>query len=141
MQRQPPTIFHPFPRRFTRQLIQYAYTFRWVEDLKETIVLLIYSIGLPSSFHVYRPMASTRSPNKQLPTSLPITSVSNGSETITNIVFGLCALLVGAVAIWQGRIMIRRWYSYLRTPEGHDQGTSRPLLSEAVKTAFMRTNP
>ena len=37
-------------------------------------------------------------------------SPSSYSDTITNIVFGLCALAVGMVTIWQARRALRRRY-------------------------------
>lgn len=55
------------------------------------------------------------------PTSEPIYHNSSGSigvlgtptssDTITNTVFGLCAIIIGALTVWQGRKVWRLWYS------------------------------
>ena len=43
---------------------------------------------------------------------LATSSSPTASETITNIVFGLCALTVGGVTIWQGRNAWKLWMRF-----------------------------
>jgi len=74
------------------------------------------------------------------PTSEPIYRKSSGSigvlgtptssDTITNTVFGLCAIIIGALTVWQGRKVWRIWYSPRSTsliPPGGKHNPHEPL--------------
>ena len=42
---------------------------------------------------------------------LPKNNTVPSTDTITNIVFGLCAVMVGTITVWQGRKLLRTWYA------------------------------
>ncbi|KAL8816809.1 MAG: hypothetical protein Q9191_008264 [Dirinaria sp. TL-2023a] len=56
---------------------------------------------------------------------------SNSSQTITDIVFGLCALFIGLVTFWQGRRAWIMWHVRDATPSQHaDQPSANPTEVE-----------
>lgn len=49
-------------------------------------------------------------------------SASETPETITNIVFGLCALAIGGLTIWQGRKAWKMWMNHAAARGGAEEG-------------------
>lgn len=68
--------------------------------------------------------------------------VASSSDTITNTVFGLCAVVIGALTIWQGRRVWRLWYMARSTgpvPRGGKHSSYERLISLADCVSFGKT--
>lgn len=60
--------------------------------------------------------------------------VASSSDTIINTVFGLCAVVIGALTVWQGRRVWRLWYMPRSTspvPQGGKHSSYERLISLA----------
>lgn len=75
-------------------------------------------------------MDSLLQPNQQHFTRLSQSDVSPTSSTIINVDFGLCAVVVGTVTIWQGQMALRRWYSRRTALEESDNQGSLDLRNQ-----------
>lgn len=57
-------------------------------------------------------------------------SASGTPETVTNIVFGLCALTIGGLTIWQGRKAWKMWIAHAAARAGAEEGMS--IITETL---------
>ena len=79
------------------------------------------------------------------PTSTSASPASGTPETITNIVFGLCALTIGGLTIWQGSKAWNMWMAYAAARAGAEEsmGTMTETLIAHLQspqyTWFMRS--
>ena len=55
------------------------------------------------------------------------------SDTITNVVFGLCALAVGIITIRQGRVAYKARHSLQRRSNVNEGGLKFAMFNEALK--------
>lgn len=87
------------------------------------------SVSPPFSYPTYCPSSISSdmiAPSTYIPVNGSIiptsTSASGTPETITNIVFGLCALTIGGLTIWQGRKAWNMWMAYAAERAGAEEG-------------------